>query len=104
MHINDDSDLKDALYNKSIEKVKVLSFKNANIKDDTLKLLWDINTVLPVMHLDLSQNFSFITDNAVEIIVEMNCFKNLRILNLADNQITDDSMVHLARSMNVHHL
>jgi len=34
----------------------------------------------------------------------MNCFKNIRILNLADNQITDDSMVLLARSMNMHHL
>lgn len=68
LHISDDSELKDALYSKSYEKAKVLSFKNSNIKDDTLKLLWDIKIPLGVIQLDLSQNFSFITDTAVEII------------------------------------
>ena len=31
LHIADESELKDALYSKTIEKVKYLSFKNANI-------------------------------------------------------------------------
>ena len=38
LHLSDDSDLKDALYNKSIEKVKFLSFKNSNVKDQSFKL------------------------------------------------------------------
>jgi Leucine-rich repeat (LRR) protein len=82
----------------------VLSFKNSNIKDETLRLLWEVKTPLPILQLDLSQNFSFVTDTAVEIIVESVCLKNLKILNIGDNQISDDSMVMLARSPNMHHL
>lgn len=63
--ITDDADLKDAIYNKSIEKAKYLSFKNANIKDDTFRLLEPISIPLQIVHLDLSQNFSFVTDSAV---------------------------------------
>lgn len=56
------------------------------------------------MSLDLSQNFSFITDKAVEIIVTLPCLKNLKGLNLADNQISDDSMVVIGRAQQMHHL
>lgn len=68
LRIMDDSELKDAIYNKSIEKAKVLTFKNSNIKDDSLKLLRTITVPLSLIELDLSQNFSFITDAATEII------------------------------------
>jgi len=62
----DEAELKDSIYNKSIEKAKVVSFKNSNIKDDSLKLLKVISTPLMVETLDLSQNFSFVTDATVE--------------------------------------
>ncbi len=97
MKIIDDSELKDAIYNKSIEKAKVLSFKNSNIKDDSLKLLKNITESLIVIELDLSQNFSFITDNAIEIICSLTTLSTLRKLNLADNQITDDSLVLISK-------
>lgn len=64
LHITDESELKDALYSKTIEKVKYLSFKNANIKNDSLKLLGQTSAA-QVSHLDLSQNFSFVTDAAI---------------------------------------
>lgn len=104
LHIADDSELKDALFNKSIEKVKYLSFKNSNIKDHTLKLLEQITNPLPITHIDLSQNFSFVTDQAIEILVSLPCIKNLKSLNLADNQITDDSMIVLGRASSMSHL
>jgi hypothetical protein len=97
LKIVDDSELKDAIYNKSIEKVKVLTFKNSNIKNDSLKLLRNISTNLAVIELDLSQNFSFITDTAVEILCDLNIFMGLKVLNLADNQITDDSLVLISK-------
>ena len=62
----DEAELKDSIYNKSIEKAKAVSFKNSNIKDDSLKLLKAISTPLMVETLDLSQNFSFVTDATVE--------------------------------------
>jgi hypothetical protein len=49
LKISDDSELKDAIYNKSIEKAKILTFKNSNIKDDSLKLLRGITTTLSVI-------------------------------------------------------
>jgi hypothetical protein len=97
LKIADDSELKDAIYNKNIEKAKALTFKNSNIKDDSLKLLRGVAGPLSVATLDLSQNFSFITDAAVEILCELTIFPGLRVLNLADNQITDDSLVLMAR-------
>jgi hypothetical protein len=97
LKIVDDAELKDAIYNRSIERAKVLSFKNSNVKDDSLKLLRGIAGPLNIISLDLSQNFSFITDAAVEIICELNIFPSLRVLNLADNQITDDSLVVMAK-------
>jgi hypothetical protein len=97
IHYYDDAELKDAIYNRSIERAKVLSFKNSNVKDDSLKLLRGIAGPLNIISLDLSQNFSFITDAAVEIICELNIFPSLRVLNLADNQITDDSLVVMAK-------
>lgn len=33
LKLNDDSEIKDAIYNQNILKAKVLSFKNSNIKD-----------------------------------------------------------------------
>jgi hypothetical protein len=93
----DDSELKDAIYNRSIERAKALSFKNSNVKDDSLKLLRTIAAPLSIITLDLSQNFSFITDAAVEILCQLNIFPALRVLNLADNQVTDDSLVVMAK-------
>ena len=74
-----------------------MSFKNSNIKDDSLKLLRNITESLILIELDLSQNFSFITDNAVEILCELTTLSALRKLNLADNQITDDSLVLISK-------
>lgn len=99
LKIADDAELKDAIYNHSIEKAKVLSFKNSNIKDDSLKLLRGIKENLNVVELDLSQNFSFITDAAIEILCELTIFPSLRVLNLADNQITDDSLVLISKCL-----
>ena len=39
LKINDEAELKDAIYNKSLLKIKILSFKNSSIKDTSLKLL-----------------------------------------------------------------
>lgn len=66
LKLTDEAELKDSIYNKSIEKAKLVSFKNSNIKDDSLKLLKTISTPLVVETLDLSQNFSFVTDATVE--------------------------------------
>lgn len=104
LHLSDDSELKDAIYNKSIEKVKILSFKNSIIKDDTLNLLSPINMPLPIIHLDLSQNFSFVTDKSVQILSRLVCMQNLKILNLADNQISDQALIFIAKSAYLHHL
>ena len=93
----DEAELKDAIYNRSIEKAKALSFKNSSIKDDSLRLLTNIPGPLNVTALDLSQNFSFITDAAVEILCSLSILPSLKVLNLADNQITDDSLVLLAK-------
>ena len=59
---------------------------------------------MPILQLDISQNFSFVTDYAVELIVEMICFKNLKVINLADNQISDKSLEYLCRTASMHHL
>ena len=104
LHLSDDSQLKDVLYNKSIEKAKVLSFKNSNIKDETFRLLWEIKHPLNILQLDISQNFSFVTDNAVQLITQMICFKNLKVINLADNQITDRGVQLLTQAPEMHRL
>jgi hypothetical protein len=49
LKITDDSELKDAIYNKSIEKAKILTFKNSNIKDESLKLLRGIAINLSII-------------------------------------------------------
>jgi DNA-directed RNA polymerase subunit L len=33
LKLNDDSDIKDAIYNQTIQNIKILSFKNSNVKD-----------------------------------------------------------------------
>jgi hypothetical protein len=65
MKIVDDSEFKDAIYNKNIYKAKVISFKNSNIKDESFKLFKTISNNLPLIELDLSQNFTFVTDTAI---------------------------------------
>lgn len=69
-----------------------------------MKLFEQITFPLPIIQIDLSQNFGFITDNAVETLTTLPCLKNLKSLNLADNQITDDSMVLLAKATSMNHL
>jgi hypothetical protein len=69
-----------------------------------LKLFEQITFPLPIIQIDLSQNFGFITDNAVETLTTLPCLKNLKSLNLADTQITDDSMVLLAKAASMNHL
>ena len=34
----------------------------------------------------------------------MVCFKNLKVINLADNNITDKSIEYIARTAEMHHL
>lgn len=75
----------------------MVSFKNSNIKDDTLNLFKTVTSNLLIQELDLSQNFSFITDHTVEILCSLENLPDLRKLNLADNHISDDSLVLLAR-------
>ena len=104
LHVSDDSDLKDALYSKIIEKAKVLSFKNSNVKDDTFRLLWEIKTPLQVFQLDLSKNFSFVTDIAIDLIVQLPCFKNLKVLILSDNNISDKAMEMISKASLMQHL
>ena len=43
MRISEESDLKDAIHNKSILKIKMLIMKNSNINDETLGYLWTIS-------------------------------------------------------------
>lgn len=49
MKIIDDSEFKDAIYNKNIYKAKVLSFKNSNIKDESFKLFKTVTNNLPLI-------------------------------------------------------
>lgn len=49
MKIVDDSEFKDAIYNKNIYKAKVISFKNSNIKDESFKLFKTISNNLPLI-------------------------------------------------------
>jgi len=63
--------------------------KNSNINDDTISLLWTISTPLQVMHINLAENFSFITDKAIDHLCQCINIKFLTSLNLADNSITD---------------
>ena len=44
---------------------------------------------LPIVHLNLSENFSFITDAGVDNICQAMALRNLKTLNLADNSLTD---------------
>ena len=93
----DDSEIKDAIYNKTIEKVKVLSLKNSNVKDDSFNLFKIISVPLCVIELDLSSNFSFITDITIEILCSINIMPELRLLNIADNMITDESLAIMSK-------
>lgn len=87
--VNEEYELKDAIHNKSINNIKVLIMRNSNITDETLSLLWTMTQTLPIVHLNLAENFSFVTDVGVDNICQAMSLRNLKTLNLADNSLTD---------------
>lgn len=74
---------------------------NSNINDDTISLLWTISSPLQVLTINLAQNFSFITDKALDHLCQCTNMKSLRSLNLADSSITDEGIINLAKSNNM---
>lgn len=98
--IADESELKDAIYSKVIEKASALNFKNSKIKQDSLKLLRQIEVPkLPLVELNLAENFSFVNDESIKILCSLTNLSELKILNLADNQISDEAIVLLSQSI-----
>lgn len=54
---------------------------------------------MPLEEINLNENFSFITDKALESICQCtNIFPKLRKLCLGDNAITDDGIALLCKS------
>jgi hypothetical protein len=72
--------------------------KNSNVNDDTISILWTINSPLALIAINLSENFSFITDKSIEHLCQCTNTPNLKSLNLADDCITDEGISKLATS------
>ena len=72
--------------------------KNSNINDDTISFLWTINETFALTSINLSQNFSFITDKSIEHMCRCVGVQNLVHLNLADDSITDQGIKIMAGS------
>lgn len=99
--ITEQYQLKDAIYNKSIQTIKVLNMRNSNINDNTIGVMWTINFPLQIISINLAENFSFITDLAVDHLTQCSNLMFLKQLNLADNSITDEGLGKLAKSINM---
>ena len=99
--ITDEHELKDAVYNKSILNIKMLNMKNSNINDGTVGILWTISEPLSLISINLAENFSFITDAAVDNLCQSAQMKDLRVLNLADNSITNEALRRISKAPNM---
>lgn len=99
--ITDEHELKDAVYNKSILNIKMLNMKNSNINDGTVGILWTISEPLSLISINLAENFSFITDAAVDNLCQSAQMKDLRELNLADNSITNEALRRISKAPNM---
>lgn len=75
--------------------------KNSNINDNAIGLLWTIQDQLPIISINLSENFSFITDEAIGHLCQCSNMRQLRELNLADNSITDEGLRKLSKANNM---
>lgn len=78
--------------------------RNSNINDDTVSILWTISEPLQIINLNLAQNFSFITDVAVDHLCQCTKMRNLKHLNLADNSITNTGLLKISRAPNLANL
>lgn len=63
--------------------------KNSNINDDTVGILWTVGEPIEFISINLAENFSFISDVAIDHLCQCTKMRNLRELNLADNSITN---------------
>lgn len=75
--------------------------RNSNINDNTIGVMWTINFPLQIISINLAENFSFITDLAVDHLTQCSNLMFLKQLNLADNSITDEGLGKLAKSINM---
>lgn len=99
--IREEYELKDAVYNKSILGIKVLNMRNSNINDNAVGILWTIPEPLEIMAINLAENFSFISDEAVDHLCQCSKMRGLRELNLADNSITNEGLRRLSKASNM---
>lgn len=78
--------------------------KNTKVNDDSTKCLGFIETEIKVESIDLSENFSFITDRTIENLCNCQGLINLKMVNLADNNITDLGVEMMSNHSNFKHL
>lgn len=52
--------------------------RNSNISDETIGLFWPISEPLQIISINLAENFSFITDTAIEHLCQCQGLKNLK--------------------------
>lgn len=75
--------------------------KNSNINDSTISIFWTISEPLQIITLNLAENFSFITDVAVDHLCQCAKMRNLKELNLADNSITNIALLKISKASNM---
>lgn len=73
--------------------------RNCNVSDEAMKCFLGVKYELSVEKIDLSENFSFVTNASVEILSNCKGLTCLASLNLADNSISDEGIGCLSRSM-----
>lgn len=90
--INEPNDLELALESPDFRQVRLLKMKNSNITDETTKCLLKVGFELQIEKIDISENFSFVTDDTLVTLAQCKALHRLGSINLADNNITDEGI------------
>jgi hypothetical protein len=90
--VNEPNELELALSSPDFRQVRLLKMKNSNITDETTKCLLKVDFELQVEKIDISENFSFVTDDTLITLAQCKALHRLGSINLADNNITDEGV------------
>lgn len=96
--VNEPNELALALESPDLQQVKLLKMKNSNITDETTKCLLGLELELQVEKIDISENFSFVTDITLGTLSLCKALRRLNSINLADDNITDEGVKLICQS------
>lgn len=96
--INEPNELELSLDSPEFRQVRLLKMKNSNITDETTRCLLRVDFELLIEKIDISENFSFVTDDTLVTLAQCKALHRLSSLNLADNNITDEGVKVMCES------